>query len=82
LRKVLSATAAAATAKKNGKPTPRTKKMSVEVIRAWLKEQDAKNLLRQVRKRFGHYPYTVTNVMYVWECDLLDVQSYAKYNGK
>ena len=24
--------------------------------------------------------YTVTNVMDVWECDLLDVQSLAKYN--
>ena len=35
---------------------------------------------RQVRKRFARNPYTVTNVRDVWECDLLDVQSNAKYN--
>jgi len=35
---------------------------------------------RQVRKRFARNPYTVTNVRDVWECYLLDVQSYAKYN--
>ena len=27
----------------------------------------------------AHNPYTVTNVMDAWECDSLDVQSYAKY---
>jgi len=27
-----------------------------------------------------HFPYTLTIVMDVWECDLLDVQAYAKYN--
>jgi len=32
-------------------------------------------------KRFARNPYTVSNVMDVWECDLLDVQAYAKYNG-
>jgi len=31
-------------------------------------------------KRFLPNPYTVTNVMDVWECDLLDVQSLANYN--
>ena len=33
-----------------------------------------------VRKRFARNPYTVTNVGDVWECDLLDVHFYAKYN--
>jgi len=33
-----------------------------------------------VRKRFARNPITVTNVGDVWECDLLDVESYAKYN--
>ena len=33
-----------------------------------------------VRKRIARNPYTVTNVRNVWECDLLDVHSYAKYN--
>jgi len=37
-------------------------------------------LHRPERKRFARNPYTVTNVMDVWECDLLDVQAYAKYN--
>ena len=68
----------AATAKKNGKPTP--KKKSVYAIRAWLEKQDDYTLHRPVRKRFARIPYSVTNVMNVWECDLLDVQAYAKYN--
>jgi len=33
-----------------------------------------------VRKLFALNPYTVTNVGDVWEGDLLDVESYAKYN--
>jgi len=59
---------------KKGKP------QSVAATRAWLEEQDAYTLHRPVRKRFARNPYTVTNVRDVWECDLLDVQSYAKYN--
>jgi len=47
---------------------------------AWLEKQDAYTLHRLVRKRFARNPYTVTNVMDVLECDLLDVQAYAKYN--
>jgi len=35
-----------------------------------------------VSKRFVRNPYTVCNVIDVWECDLLDVQAYAKYNNK
>jgi hypothetical protein len=36
---------------------------------------------RPVRKRFLHNPYTVTNLMEVWDCDLLDMHSLAKFNG-
>jgi len=53
---------------------------TVGAIRAWLEKQDAYTLHRPVRKRFVRNPYTVTNVIDVWECDLLDVQAYAKYN--
>jgi len=60
--------------KKKGKP------QCVAATRAWLEEQDAYTLHRRARKRFARNPYTVTNVGDVWECDLLDVQSYAKYN--
>jgi len=44
----------------------------------WL--EDAYTLHRPAKKRFAWNPYTVTNVMDVWECNLLDVQAYAKYN--
>jgi len=54
------------------------KRPSVGAIKAWLEEKDAYTLHRPVRKRFARNPYTVTNVMNVWECDLLDVQAYAK----
>jgi hypothetical protein len=33
-----------------------------------------------VRKKFARNPYVVTNVMDVWEADLVDVQNLAKYN--
>jgi len=64
----------AATAAKKGKPK------SADVSRAWLEKQDAYTLHRSVRKRFARNPYTVYNVMDVWECDLIDVQACAKYN--
>jgi len=72
LRKLRAAEVAES--KKKGKP------QYVAATRAWLEEQDAYTLHRPVRKRFARNPYTVTNVGGVWECDLLDVQSYAKYN--
>jgi len=76
LRKLLSATTAEV--KKKGKPTP--KKKSVYAIRTWLENQDAYTFRRPLRKRFARNPFTVTNVMDVWECDLLDVQAYGIYN--
>ena len=49
-------------------------------MRAWLEAQVALILPRPVRKRFPRNPYTVNNIMNVWECDLFDVQGLSKYN--
>ena len=49
-------------------------------LRAWLENQDAYTLHRQVRKRFQRNPYSVTNVMDVCECDLVDVRSLGRFN--
>ena len=49
-------------------------------VRAWLEKQDAYTLHRPVRKRFARNPYSVNNVMDVWECDLLDVHPLTKYS--
>jgi len=65
LRKLRSATA------KEGK---------LDIIRGWLGKQDPYTLHRTVRKRFARNPFTVSNVMYEWQFDLLYVQAYAKYN--
>jgi len=64
-----------AESKKKGKP------QSVAATQAWLEERDAYTLHRSVSERFARNPYTVTNVGDVWECDLLDLQSYAKYSN-
>jgi len=60
-----------------------TKKGNLQPVgctKVWLEEQDAYTLHRPVGKRFACNPYTVTNVRDLWEWDLLDVESYAKYN--
>ena len=31
-------------------------------------------------ENYARIPYDMTNVRDVWECDLLDVEFYAKYN--
>jgi transposase InsO family protein len=49
-------------------------------IKSWLLKQDAYTLHRAVRKRFSRNPYTVNNINYVWESDLVDVQGLTKYN--
>ena len=49
-------------------------------IKAWLEKQDAYTLHRPLRKRFPRNPYTVNNIMGVWECDLIDVQALRKFN--
>ena len=38
----------------------------------WLDQQEAYTLHKSLRKRFVHNPYTVSKLMDVWECDLLD----------
>jgi hypothetical protein len=48
-------------------------------VRALLDQQFAYTLHRPVRNQFFRNPYTVTNVIDVWECDVLDVQFLAKY---
>jgi len=60
-----------ATAQKNFKP---------DVIKAWLENVDAYTIHGPVRKSFAPNPFRVSNVMNVWECDLLVAQAYAKYN--
>jgi len=35
---------------------------------------------KPVRKRFVRKPYIMSNLMEVWECDLLDIRSLVKYN--
>ena len=49
-------------------------------VRAWLETQDAYTLHRTVMKHFSRNPYNVKNVIDVWKCDLLEVQSLAKHN--
>jgi hypothetical protein len=51
-------------------------------VQKWLLQQDSYTLHRLVRKHFPRNPYTVTNIMDVWECDLLDVQNFNKFNDK
>ena len=58
------------------------KRKSDDVIRACLQKRVAYTFHRPVRKRFARTTYTVNNVIDVGECDLLDVQAYAKYNDK
>jgi hypothetical protein len=49
-------------------------------VRDWLEHQDDYTMHRPVRKRFLRNPNTYSNIMDVWECDILDMQSLAKYN--
>ena len=49
-------------------------------VKSWLEKQDAYKLHRPLRKRFPRNPYTVNNIMDVWECDLIDFQALGKLN--
>ena len=49
-------------------------------LREWFEAQDTYTLYRPVQKRFLRNPYTVNNIMNVWECDLVDVQGLSKHN--
>jgi len=56
------------------------KKHTASKRKACSEKQDAYTLHRPVRKHFPRNPYTVNNVMDVWECDLVDVQAISRYN--
>ena len=51
-------------------------------VKPWLEQQDAYTLHRPVRKRLPRNPYTVSNILDIWECVLVDVQSLAKHNDE
>ena len=53
---------------------------SVDAIRVGVEKQDPYTLHGLLRKRFARNPNTVNNVKDVWECDLMHVKAYAKYN--
>lgn len=46
-------------------------------IEAWLLKQYAHTMHQPERKLFPRNPYTVNNVINVWECDLVDFQVFA-----
>ena len=56
------------------------KNIKLDDIRDWLEKQDAYTLHRPIRKRFARNPYTVNNVVDVWECDLVDVRVLGRFN--
>ena len=62
----LNKIAAAAPAVKTSTTTNLNKKN----LRTWLEKQDPYTLHRPIRRRFARNPYSINNVMDVWECDL------------
>lgn len=56
------------------------KKFSAKNVENWLREQDAYNMHKRVRKNFQRRPYNVTNVNDLWEIDLMDLKSLKFYN--
>jgi len=56
------------------------KNIKLDDIRDWLEKQDVYTLHRPIRKRFARNPYTVNNVVDVWECDLVDVRGLGRFN--
>jgi transposase InsO family protein len=57
--------------------SPRTKRADAQT---WLLKQDSYTLHRPARKRFLRNPYNVTNIFDVWECDLIDIHNFSKYD--
>jgi hypothetical protein len=57
----------------------RSKKKPAE-IKKWLKHQDTYTLHRPVRRHIPRNPYSVNNIMDIWECYLIEVQSLSKFN--
>ena len=64
------------------KTSTTTTKLNKKNLRAWLEKQDPYTLHRPIRRRFARNPYSVNNVMDVWECDLVDVRALARFNDK
>ena len=50
-------------------------------VKAWLEYQDVYTMHRPASRRFLRNPYTVSNLMEVWESDILDMQSLPKCRG-
>jgi len=68
------------TPRKLGVAAMKKKNIKLDDIRDWLEKQDAYTFHRSIRKRFARNPYTVKNVMDVWECDLVDVRAPGRFN--
>jgi hypothetical protein len=49
-------------------------------FRGWFETQDAYTMHRPLRKKFPRNPYTVSNIMDVWQFDLIIVTNLARYN--
>ena len=49
-------------------------------VKPFLEQQDAYKLHKPVRKQIPKNPCTVSNLLDLWEVDLVDVQSLAKHN--
>ena len=49
-------------------------------LKPFLEQQDAYTLHKPVRKRFPRNPYTVSNLLDLWEAYLVEVLSLAKHN--
>jgi len=49
-------------------------------VKPWLEQHDAYTLHKPVRKRIPRNPYTVNNILDLWEADLVDVLALAKHN--
>jgi len=56
-------------------------KISTRETQSWLERQYAYTLHKPLRKHFPRNPYTVTNVIEVWESDMPDLQNISKFNN-
>jgi len=56
-------------------------KISTRETQACLELQDTYTIPKPLRRHIPRNPYTVTNVMEVWESDLLEVQIISKFNS-
>ena len=65
-------------ARLRGAVTPQARR----AVYGWLLKQDTFTKHRPTHKRFPRNPYTVTNILDVWECDLMDMRSLSKYNDR